>query len=114
MQRKRRQRCNDQFAFLRTGLGQKRRIRDIAKRRPYFERIETSLFREPQSSRFTHEERNAHAVFENPDLLTDRRVRHVKFARSERDTAEPRGRFETSERGKRRDVFHVSFSYGRR
>jgi hypothetical protein len=41
-------------------------------------------------------------------------VRHVKFAGRERDAAEPGSRFETSERGSGRDVFHVSFSYGRR
>ena len=99
MQRKRRQRCDDQFALLRAGLGQQRRVCNVAKRRAYFERIETAFFRQPQSSRFTHEERNAHSVFENPDLLTDRRVRHVEFACSERDAAESGSRFETSERG---------------
>lgn len=98
MQRKRRQRCDDQFAFLRASLGQKCRVCNVAKRRAYFERIETSLFRQPQSSRFTHEERDAHGVFENPDLLTDCRVRHVEFARGKRDATEPGSRFETSER----------------
>ena len=99
MQSKRRQRCNDQFALLRAGLSQNRRVCNVAKRRAYFQRVETSLFRQPQPSRFTHEERNAHGVFENPDLLTDCRVGHVEFARGERDATQPGSRFKTSERG---------------
>ena len=99
MQGKRWQRGDDQFALLRPGLGQKRCVCNVAKRRAYLERIETPLFSQPQSSRFTHEERNAHGVFENPDLLTDCRVRYVKFACGERHAAKPGGCLETSERG---------------
>jgi hypothetical protein len=99
VQGKRWQRGDDQFALLRPGLGQKRCVGNVAKRRAYLERIEAPLFSQPQSSRFTHEECNTHGVFENPDLLADCRVRHVKFARSERDAAEPGSHLETSERG---------------
>jgi hypothetical protein len=62
------------------------------------ERIETPFFRQPQTPGFTHEERNAQGVFENPDLLADRRMRDVELARSERDATEPGSRLETSER----------------
>ena len=76
------------------------KTRTLAEAGPRIEQFLNTVFRLANFTlNFTvREGETPHPDFENPDLLTDRRMRDVEFARGERDATEPGSRLETSER----------------
>src|SRR3954464_6567986 len=99
MLRERRQRCDHQFAVVRTREHAARGLRDVAQRRADLERVETAFVGRTQTARLAYEKRDAHRLFEYLDLLAHRRMRDVQLAGRLRDAAEARDGLEAAQSG---------------